>query len=83
MKEDINLTNMQSGVNLRAFINTLRRVSEQTNDLYTETACDLLANIINASYNEGTISVNEIAVMVEAKVQDTAPRYWRGGPAVD
>lgn len=74
------MTNMESGVNLRAFANTLDAVPDGYDDLYVDTACSLLGKIIRTAYNEGTISVNEIAVMVEAEVQDTDPKYWRGSP---
>lgn len=72
------MTNMQSGVNLRAFTNTVMRIPHHFDDMYINAVCSLLYKIINTAYNEGTISVNEIAVMVEAIVQDSDPEQWRG-----
>lgn len=72
------MTNMQSGVNLRAFTNTIKRIPDHFDSMYVDAACNLLYKIINTAYNEGTISVNEIAVMVEAVVQDSSPEQWRG-----
>jgi hypothetical protein len=72
------MTNMQSGVNLRAFTNTVSRIPMHYEGIYIAAVCNLLYKIINTAYNEGTISVNDIAVMVEAVVQDTSPEQWLG-----
>lgn len=69
---------MQSGVNLRAFTNTVSRIPHHFEGMYIDAVCNLLSKIINTAYDEGTISVNEIAVMVEAVVQDTSPEQWYG-----
>lgn len=69
---------MQSGVNLRAFTNTVIRIPHHFEGVYVDAVCSLLYKIINTADNEGNISVNEIAVMVEAVVQDTSPEQWHG-----
>lgn len=76
------MTNMQSGVTVRAFTNTLAGVPDCFDSLYVDTACNLLQKIIRTANLEGTISINEIAVLIEAEVCDM-PEYWRGSPIGD